>query len=181
MPDILLDSTHLLLLLDGLKLDNNRKFILVTADMTSLYLNLPVTVCKKHCLDSFEKFNKFLSFECNITSRELQKLLHWALDYSYVAYKDNYYIQHKGIQMGGSGSVSVCNLTISRELEQLFKNKKEITFYRRFIDDLFFIIDITTISDVNDYLLNLLDHDWLQFTYKFDERSIEFLDMTYTN
>jgi len=47
IPDIILDSTHLLILLNHVKLSPHRKYALVTIDITAMYTNLILNVCKK--------------------------------------------------------------------------------------------------------------------------------------
>jgi len=45
IPDLLIDSTHLIYLLSRVKLDPLKKYILVTADISSMYLELPIDCC----------------------------------------------------------------------------------------------------------------------------------------
>jgi len=177
IPDLILDSTHLLLLLDNLKLDPYRKYTLVTIDIVSLYTNLPTSVCKLHCTKYFNRYKHELEFPFNITNIQLENLMSLALDFSFVEYEGNYFVQHKGIQMGNSASVSIANITVHEELKPMFYNRTEIMFNKRFLDDLILIVDSTDIVDMSSYLNNMCSHRFLEFTHEHSERSINYLDV----
>ena len=52
--------------------------------------------------------------------------MNWSLDYSFVQYKNDIYYQHKEIQMGNNASVSIANITVSKEILKLLCNVNEI-------------------------------------------------------
>lgn len=78
--------------------------------------------------------------------------------------------------MGNNSSVSIANLTAAVELESLWKS--EMIFNRRFIDDIFLIVDTTEISDISLWLNNSFAHDFLKFTFEFSIESVNFLDLS---
>jgi len=82
--------------------------------------------------------------------------------------------------MGANSSVSVSNITVCRELKSLFVNKLEIEFRERFIDDIFLVINVTNISNIDEYLHNLFTHSFLKFTHEWskDKEKVNFLDLT---
>jgi hypothetical protein len=80
--------------------------------------------------------------------------------------------------MGNCASVSVANITVYEELRSVLDNISEIVFKCRFIDDIFIIINSTSISDMDAWCNNLLKHSYLTFTYKHSDTEIDFLDLT---
>jgi len=176
IPNLIIDTPHLLLLLNNLKLKSNRKYMLVTADINAMYLELPINVCKNHCMTFFNRYKQIAEFPFQISSQELKTLLDLSLDYSFTEYNREIYFQHKGIQMGNSASVSVANITAAMELENLVSNL--IEFIGRFIDDIFLVIDITDLeTDIESWLNSFFDHSFLKFSYEFSTSNVNFLDL----
>jgi len=175
--NLILDSPHLLLLLQNLKLDPTKKYILITADINSMYLELPLNVCKKNCLAFYEKFKNVTQFPIAISNVKLKQLLDLSLDYSFLEFEDELFYQTKGIQMGNCASVSIANITAGVELEGIWK--EEIVFNGRFIDDLIAIADVTNVTtSYKQFVENMLQHNFLKFTFDISEHSVNFLDMT---
>jgi len=119
--------------------------------------------------------------KCNysilITESELKNMLDLCLDYSFVQYRNNYFYQHRGIQMGGAASVSIANITVFEELKSIFQNSTEFVFCKRFLDDIFGIIDITNLENLDSWVENKLSHPFLKFTFETNVTSINFLDL----
>lgn len=178
VPDVILDSTHFILLLENVRLDPNKKYTMVTIDVDSLYTNLKISDCKKHCSMYFSKYSNLLRLPCTLNKYQINKLLQWSLSYSYIEFNKQYFFQHKGIQMGNCASVVIANITVYEELRPLFENHDEIVFKCRFIDDLFLIVDSSGISDMNSWCNTVLKHSYLSFTFKSHESYIDFLDLT---
>ncbi|CAL8084913.1 unnamed protein product [Orchesella dallaii] len=176
IPDLLIDSPHLLLLLEHLELDPNRKYILVTADISAMYLELPIHICKQNCIKFFRENANKINFPFPINEAQLKILLDLCLDYSFLEFENNIHFQHKGIQMGNSASVSIANITAAVELENL--KSEFVKFLRRFIDDIFMIVDITDLeTSIPEWLDSFFKHNFLKFTYEYSERQISFLDL----
>lgn len=177
IDNLILDSPHLLLLLQNLKLDPQRKYIIITADITSMYLELPINICKKNCIAFFEKYKHVTKFPIEMNAKKLKTLLDLSLDYSFVEFQNEIFYQTKGIQMGNCASVSVANITAGIELQNIWR--KEIIFNGRFIDDLLAIADVTEITTNYDvFISEMLQHNFLKFSYEFSTHSVNFLDMT---
>jgi len=177
MKDVLLDTTHFLLKLNEINLLKDRKYVLMTADIESLYPNLPIKICKQRCMEAFVTNKHKLNYPFSFNEEQLYKLLEWSLDYSFVEFNNLYYEQHKGIPMGSNSSVTVSNITVSAELKNMFYSRPEIVFNTRFIDDIFCIIDVTEIVDVNSFINDTLQHTFLKFTYEYSEINVNFLDL----
>ena len=60
LSEIIIDTPHLLLLLQNLKLDKMKKYALVCIDIESLYTNLNIDNCKTFCYDLYKKIFQFL-------------------------------------------------------------------------------------------------------------------------
>jgi len=178
MSDVIIDTSHFLLLLNDVKLLPNKKYMLVTADVCSLYTNLKKSTCFNNCVSEFAKFKHLINYPFNLSEQNLEMLMKWSLNYSFLEYDNNIFVQHRGIQMGNNASVSIANITVCKELELIFRDKPEIIFRPRFIDDIFMILDTTDIIDVNLYLKDLLTHEYLEFTYELSDEKINFLDLT---
>jgi len=115
----------------------------------SLYTNLKVNKCIDLCTEAFSDYKHLISYPFELSENNVKTLMQWSLMYSYLEFNNQMYYQHKGIQMGNNASVSIANITVSKELRSIFSGKNEIFFHPRFIDDIFMIIDGTNINDIN--------------------------------
>lgn len=176
ISDLLIDTQHFLLLLDNVNLDPTKTYHLITVDVEALYPSLQINDCKKHCSESYLRnvHNSTLPFSLN--KREILDLIGLSLDYNFVAYDNQMFYQHKGIEMGNSASVSVANITVFHEISTIFK-REEIVFYKRFLDDIFLILDSTDIMNVNDWINNVIKHRYLKFTFESSSSGVNFLDV----
>lgn len=173
--DLLIDTQHFLLLLESVNLDPSRHYCLATIDVEALYPSLQLSDCKKHCSDSYLR-NKHINNLFDFNKQDIIDLLVLSLDFSYVAYEGNMYYQYKGIEMGNAASVSVANITVFHEVKDIF-NRQEFVFCKRFLDDIFIIIDKTDIVDIDTWLKNIVQHRYLKFTFEVDNLCVNFLDV----
>lgn len=175
VPNLLIDSTHLIYLLSKVSLDTNRKYMLVTADINAMYLELPIHCCKENVVKFFEEVtDKCLPFD--ITSRNLKILLDLCLDYSFIDFNNELFFQHKGIQMGNSASVSIANITAYMLLRSIWV--PEVVFKTRFIDDIFLILDVTDIENPETLIENIFTHPFLKFSHEYSSNKVNFLDLS---
>lgn len=173
IPNLIIDTNHLLLLLDNVQLCKNEKHALITYDINSMYTNLKRQNCKTFCLKAFNDY-----IQSNLMSTiEFKNLLDLCLDFNHIVYENNYYNQTQGIQMGNSASVTIANITTDYELRDLFKNMNEIVFNVRFVDDGFLIIKSTSIANINEWCKNVFQHSYLTFTYEYNEMQLIYLDV----
>ncbi len=175
VEDLLIDTQHLLLLLNEVKLDKNKKYTLVTVDVEALYPSLNITDCKKHCVDAYLKQENKIHTMSRNSFRDLMSL---SLDYNYVMYENQLFYQFRGIEMGNAASVSVANITVFQEIKDIFMGKSEIVFNKRFLDDIIMIVDNENVNDMDSWLHNLLKHRYLKFTYEHSNLSVNFLDVS---
>ena len=175
LPEVIFDTGHLIYLLSRLTLDPKKKYILLVADINSMYTEFPVQKCKNACIELFNQYYDHLDSKLISSSNQLNKLLHLALDFSFLKFSNDFFIQKKGIQMGNCSSVSIANLTAHIELLNIWK--PEMIFKARFIDDIFSIIDTTGIHDFNNWISNTFVHDYLTFSVEFHTNTVHFLDI----
>jgi len=179
IPDLIIDTSHFLLLLNNLKLNSKGRYGLLTVDIESLYTNLNVKNSKKFCCELFDMYGQSINYPTKISKVTLRKLMDWCLDYHYIRFGQHYFYQHKGIAMGGAASVSIANLTVFMELKTFFKGP-EVEFKVRFIDDLFLIVNLDLIDNVNEWIVRETNHEYLKFTHTYNAKSINFLDVLIT-
>lgn len=173
LPDVIVDTNHLLLLLDNLILNPSKQYILLVADIQSMYTELPINICKNHVTHTY---NQYLQQNSGFTIPQLTKLLNLSLDYSFIEFNNQLFIQHRGIQMGNCSSVNIANITACQELNKLWRD--EIIFKSRYIDDIFCIIDTTNISNIKEWVDNTFNHNFLKFDITFDTQKVNYLDLT---
>lgn len=174
--DLLIDTQHFLLELETIQLDPSRKYHLASVDVEALYPSLNIRECKRHCAEAYLRSRDQDSI-LNLNQQDILDLS-LSLDYSYVAYQDQLFYQHRGIEMGNASSVSVANIAVFQETNKMFINRPELIMRKRFLDDIFLIIDSTDISDINAWLCNILKHTYLKFTFDVSDVSVNFLDVT---
>lgn len=177
ISDLLIDTQHFLLLLNEVELQNGKKYVLITVDIEGLYTNLKIQDCKKHCLSAFKKSNVNNELNLNLNDNDFLDLMSLSLDYNYVQYKNELFFQFRGIEMGNAASVMIANITVFFELHNMLVNKPEICFHKRFLDDLFLIVEVDAIGEVNEWVNTTFNHPYLKFTHEFSNNSINFLDV----
>jgi hypothetical protein len=175
LPEVIFDTNHFLLLLNNLKLDRDKKYLLVVSDITSMYTELPISLCKSSCISMFKKYSENNLLNSEFTTKQVEKLLSLCLDYSFIEFNGQLFLQHKGIQMGNCSSVSIANITASVELAKM--NIKSMVFNVRFIDDIFAVIDVTHVKDNENYVNSIFCHNFLKFNTVISNTKVQFLDL----
>jgi len=177
VPNLLLDTSHLILLLNELTLDPCNNYMIVTYDICSMYTNLNIQSSINHCICDFIKYQNVLSNPFTLSGKQLEQIMKLSLNYSYISHENEYFIQHKGIQMGNSAAVCVANISTYHELKEMFLGRSEIVFNARFLDDGLLIVNTHNIENIDDWCLELFQHEFLTFTYKYDLKKLEYLDV----
>ena len=137
-------SSHSIILdLSTLKIKSNS--IILCADITALYPNIPIIkgieIVRKvlFTLDAFPKDK--IDF--------LMALLHWILTENYISFNNETYHQEQGTAMGTPCAVSYANIFLyGIEHEILREMTLTYSYYKRYIDDVFSIMDSTEIATV---------------------------------
>ncbi|XP_075442477.1 solute carrier family 12 member 7 isoform X2 [Ascaphus truei] len=175
LPSYLQDSTDLLNSLAKFTWSPN--YLWVTLDVTSLY----TIIDHSQGITAAQYFlNQSLLSPAQITFI-LESIL-FLLTHNYFLFDTTYYLQTRGTAMGTSFAPSYANLFMGYwEHAHIFSHtnsfRKNITFYRRFIDDLFLIWEGDTRS-LTEFVDQLNKNDYnLHFTFSHHEQRIEYLDL----
>lgn len=180
IPNIILDTIYFLILLNDCKLDPTKRYALLTYDVESMYTSSKIANCKTFCTNAYHHYiqTQEETYLPRHTLQEMIQLLTLSLVYGFVMCNGEYYLQRPGIQMGNCASVTIANITGHFELLNIFKDKPEIIFNIRFVDDGFLIIDMTHITDIHEWQSVTFKHDYLKFTTTISTSTINYLDVT---
>ena len=157
----LLDSQNLIQDTKNLFFNINSK--LVAADFENLFPNIDPN-------DALTKISDFISSNFNsneITSFAFHNLLKFIFENNFFSYLDLFFQQIKGVAMGSKCAPSIANLYLSI-LEKSFIFIHKPIFYKRYVDDIFIIVDNYNF-DINILLhyfglkLNITSHNLVNF------------------
>ena len=176
LPSYIRDSKHFLQLLESLPpLPENA--ILVTADVTSLYTNIQHE-------EGIESVLHYLKLHANTllpgapSPHTIGILLETILKNNNLSFMDKHFLQIVGTAMGTKAAPPYANLFMGRHEETLCEAFIwAISFWKRFIDDIFLIFLGTTeqLQSMKDFMNNL--HPTIKFTFEHSTQEISFLDM----
>ena len=167
LPSYLKDSTQLINELVDCKV--SKDCYLVTADVISLYTNIPIPDCLV-AIDMFCRAND-VPYTALIT--ELSRLV---LTNNFFEANGVLYHQLWGLAMGTPLAVSAAVIYMAK-LEERLLQTEGLVFYKRFIDDIFFIWDGTYI-ELLDFLRKLNNlAPTIKLTSTISREKVVFLDM----
>ena len=176
LPSYIRDSKHFLQLLESLPpLPENA--ILVTADVTSLYTNIPHE-------EGIESVLHYMKLHANTlppdgpSPHTIGILLETILKNNNLSFMDKHFLQLVGTAMGTKAAPPYANLFMGRHEETIREAFIwAIPFWKRFIDDIFLIFLGTTeqLQSMKDFMNNL--HPTIKFTFEHSTHEISFLDM----
>ena len=176
LPSYIRDSKHFLQLLESLPpLPENA--ILVTADVTSLYTNIPHE-------EGIESVLHYMKLHANTlppdgpSPHTIGILLETILKNNNLSFMDKHFLQLVGTAMGTKAAPPYANLFMGRHEETIREAFVwAIPFWKRFIDDIFLIFLGTTeqLQSMKDFMNNL--HPTIKFTFEHSTHEISFLDM----
>ena len=175
IPSYIKDSKHFLQLIEAINTipDNS---ILVTADVKSLYTNIP----HDDGIESiFQHYSKWLhtlpSYAPN--ANVITILLHFILKHSHFRFQEQHFIQNTGTSMGGRYAPPYANIFMSKIEDIIYQEwSSHIPFWKRFIDDIFFIFtgSLNELNRLKTFMNSI--HDTIKFTFTESLTSIAFLD-----
>ena len=176
LPSYIRDSKHFLQLLESLPpLPENA--ILVTADVTSLYTNIPHE-------EGIESVLHYMKLHANTlppgapSPHTIGVLLETILKNNNLSFMDRHFLQLVGTAMGTKAAPPYANLFMGRHEETIREAFIwAIPFWKRFIDDIFLIFIGTTeqLQSMKDFMNNL--HPTIKFTFEHSTQEISFLEM----
>jgi len=162
--------------------------VLTTADVTSLYPNIPW----KEGIDASTDFykNNLAALKILAKDRKMRQppqpnlfriILELVLTNSMISFKDRrFFKQIKGTAMGCCISVYFANCYMFSITNNLIKHKPTwLISFLRFIDDLFFITNINNRSEINT-LIKSISNEHIRYEVSEPARMQNFLDCTIT-
>lgn len=160
---ILKNSLELLKRIKNISL--NEKSYLVTMDIQSLYTNIDIPNLE-NLIDSHDS-------TCGDLCKYINKN-------NYFTYKNDLYFQKQGLPMGTNAAVSLANIYLEHYLDPILLRNPKISFYHRYIDDLFFIYTPTSNMEEFNHLETMLNSaiPKIKLTSITNQNIINFLDLT---
>ena len=181
LPSYTQDTTHFLNHIEHFNSDLgplSTRTILVTADVTSLYTNIPHGEGIQACREALET---------RVTQRpptdQLIRLLELILKVNNFQFNGENYLQIEGTAMGTPVAPTYANMFMGNLEKRILSHANSIIFQRswkRYIDDIFFLWSGSPRS-----LLKLQDtmnamHPTIKFTFDSSNETTHFLDVTLT-
>ena len=156
------------------KVSANNKFM-VSYDGISLFTNVPLNETINIAVEVIFKNNPNIK----ITKPELVNLFKFATSETHFLFDNNFYDQIDGVAMGSPLGPVLANLFMSYHEKQWIEEHKysNITFYRRYVDDIFCLVENEFVAkDFLTYLNN--KHPNIKFTMEIEkDKMIPFLDV----
>ena len=153
--------------------------ILISADVTSLYTNIPHNEGIEACTHYMKTFTHELP-EFAPKEGVIRMLFMFILENNYFQFLDETYLQILGTAMGTKVAPPYASLFLGKfEEKHIFEKFPDlIAIFLRFLDDIFFIWNHgeEELHQFFTYLNSL--HSTIKFTYEFSREKITFLDTT---
>ena len=175
LPAYLKDSAQFIRKVTALPLEPND--ILVTVDVKSLYTNIPTPEGLEAC------YGAWLRSEMNDPQQPpaetLRHMLEMVLKLNVLEFNKKYYLQTFGTSMGASLAPSYANIFMgSLEQSMLDRARVKPKYYKRFIDDIFMIVNCTE-TQLEGLIAHMNNQNAsIQFTHEYSKEEITFLDVT---
>ena len=180
LPSHIKDSTHMLNIIENWNtcygpFDSNTK--LITIDVVGLYTNIPhdeFETAIMHYLSTSKHNNEIPPAE------EIIKSMKFILKNNTFTFENQIYKQESGTAMGTPMAPTISNLFMGWLEERLLSNSPvpiDSKFWKRYIDDIFFLWTGTSeeFDTFFDYINNF--HDTIKFTKHISPSEVSFLDI----
>ena len=157
----------------------NKNVLLVSADVVSLYTNIPHDEGIEACIYYTKRFKNVLP-QFTPNERILRTLLLFILENNYFEFLDQMFLQLIGTAMGTKAAPPYASLFLgSFEEKHIFsKFSRLLTIFVRFLDDIFLIWEHGE-EELHRFFKHLNSvHPTIKFTYEFSKTEINFLDTT---
>ena len=156
----------------------SKDLFLVTADITSMYTNIP----HQEAIDSIASIieeNRSTMPKITPHQNVIRMFLHFILKQNFFQFMDKFYLQKEGVAMGCNVAPALANIFMhDLEKTMLKPFEKQIHIYRRYIDDIFFIWR-STAKKLETFMEHCnTTHPSIKFTFVSSKQKIDFLDVT---
>lgn len=172
-PSYIKDTNHFLREVSNLTVPAGG--YLVTMDVASLYTNIPHAEGIASAVSAYAGSSQ----PRQLDKDTVETLLNLVLKYNHFEFEDKHYLQISGTAMGTKMAPNYANIFMaSLEIPFLANSAVKPIFYKRFLDDIFFVW-----ADNEQSLLDFISnfnslHPSICFTHNFSQDSIHFLDVT---
>jgi len=168
------DSPELIRLLANLKLPHD--ITLVTADVTSLYTNIPQEECINIVVDRLKKSS--IKFPVpRPPSHLVRRILELILKRNCFEFNGEFYKQIVGAAQGNIVSPEVSDLVMYILEKEFILTDPNIVFYRRYRDDLLLMYRGSNV-ELQDLQTRMNDaHPTLKFTFEISDNLVTYLDL----
>jgi hypothetical protein len=180
LPSYFRDSTEFIRMLSESEVPTE-DYWLVTADVTSLYTNIPHEEgidAITHYLTLYKNYKYPTEIDPIPPISHITRIVRTILENSAFKFGNTYHHQVSGTSMGTRMAPPYANLFMGR-LDETISNKfpDEIKNYKRFIDDIFFTFHGTEeeLNKVKKFMNNI--HSTIKFTFKTSKSTISFMDL----
>lgn len=168
IPTIIESSKELAMkLLEITQPVKGKHYVFCTGDVESFYSNVPL-----------KAINDIIDENLN-GEEEPVKLIKRCSDLAnnhlLVRYQGKYYLQTKGLAMGVCCSPEFANLYAAKS-ESTYPNMENVKFYKRYMDDILAILEVTSDEEVDDILSHFLYQN-LTLKWSWSSSKVVFLDM----
>ena len=170
------DTGHFLRNLDSMH-SLPKDVFLVTADVTSLYTNIPHKGGIEAVLSKINQF-RHLTPPNTPPNHVIKTLLNLVLKRNYFKFMDRFFWQKRGTSMGSRVGPSYANLFMSTFEDKLLKDwSHQISSWMRFIDDIFFIF-LGSLDNLLCFIESANNtHPDINLEFKYSMSSVNFLDI----
>lgn len=181
-PWILKDSKTFCRELLSLELEQGKSYWLITGDVVSMYPSIPTNVGVQRMAHLLQTDAPRTRGRLNLETIKDRKsltvaLLRLILTRNFVQFEGRTYLQRAGTAMGTSLAPAYANLFMASFEKDLLPKMHNVTFYRRYIDDMFAVIE-GSLYDVMRFQENMKAlHPSLKFTWEFSRETLPFLDV----
>ncbi|XP_072020255.1 uncharacterized protein [Amphiura filiformis] len=168
------DSPELIKILANLKLPHD--ITLVTADVTSLYTNIPQDQCLDIVVDRLERSN--IRYQIPKPPPHLvRRILELILKRNCFEFNDEFYLQIVGAAQGNILSPEISDLVMYVIEKEFILTDPNIVFYRRYRDDilLFYRGDCSELQNLKTRMNDA--HPTLKFTFETSDEIVTYLDL----
>jgi hypothetical protein len=178
LPAYFKDTTHFLQLLQNVHL-TTKDYILVTADVISLYTIIPHQDGRNAVSRHLKSLRPNQRPPYCPSPSVMDRIIDTILSNSFFEFSGTHYQQITGTAMGSPFAPGYANLfmsSIDEKITSRFGNI--IPFYKRFIDDIFFIFlgSYAELITLFEYMNDI--HPTTKFTFNHSKSSINYMDIT---
>lgn len=144
--------------------------VVVSFDAVSLFTNIPINMTIKHIMKQWPKITN----NSNIPRSKFLEILNFCLiDNNYFVHNKRVYNQIYGMPMGNPLSPTLADIVmdnlITESIEECEKNKMNIKFITKYVDDILLICKKTNVSEILEIFNGY--HPKLKFTSEFEENN----------